>query len=168
MTNDLQFRRATADDTEKILYFIRALAAHVKKLDKVSVTGDMIREWLFEKQRAEVIFAMKDGKEVGFALYFYIFSTFSGKPGLFLEDLFVLPQHRGGGYGKGLLRELAGIAARRGCDKVEWHCLDWNQPSIDFYLSLGARVGDDFSVYTLSGDSLRHMAGEPGDAAANG
>jgi len=168
MENDVQYRTATVSDTGLILFFIRALADHVKKLDEVTVTEEAIRHWLFEEHRAEVLFAVKDGQEVGFALYFYMFSTFSGKPVLFLEDFYVLPQYRGNGYGKGILGELARIALQGGCGRMEWHCLDWNKPSIEFYLSLGARVEDDFSVYSLSGDALRHMAEEPRDAAANG
>jgi len=158
MGNDLLFRPAIEDDTELILSFIKALAAHVDKLDEVRVSGDAIRDWVFNKKNAQVTFAIKDGKEVGFAWFYYIFSTFSGKPVLFLEDLYVLPECRGEGYGKGILQELARTCVRRGCDRMEWHCLDWNQPSIDFYLSMGAQTVDDYSVYCLSGDSLRRMA----------
>jgi GNAT superfamily N-acetyltransferase len=158
MEGDVLFRPVEEADAGLILTFIKALASHVNQLDDVSITEGAIRKWLFEKQKAEVIFAVKDDEEIGFALFFYTYSTFSGKPGLFLEDLFVLPAHRGKGYGKGLLRELSRTAVDRGCGKVEWHCLTWNQPSIDFYLSQGAEILDDSSVYCLSGEALRHMA----------
>lgn len=160
MNNTLTFRSARESDAALVFFFIRQLAAHVNKLDEVIATEDVIREWLFEKQKAEVIFAVADGKEIGFALFFYNISTFSGQAGLFLEDLFVLPEYRGKGYGKGLLRELARIATERGMGKVEWYCLHWNQPSIDFYQSLGAQALDEWKVYRLSGEALTRLAEE--------
>ena len=162
MEKDLQFRMATADDTGLIINFIKALAAYEDKLDEVVATEAGLREWLFEKKKAEAIFAVQDGKEVGFALYFYNFSTFLGKAGLYLEDLFVLPEYRGNGVGKGIFRELARIALEQGCGRIDWWCLDWNRPSIDFYLSLGAQALDEWTVYRLSGDALTRMAEEAG------
>ena len=101
---------------------------------------------------------MEDGKEVGFALFFHNFSTFLGRAGIYLEDLFVKPEYRGRGYGKGLIRELARITVERGCGRLEWCCLDWNKPSIDFYLSLGATPMDIWTTYRLTGDALSSFA----------
>ena len=134
----VSFRFATEADTALILSFVRSLAAYEKMSEEVVATEEILREWIFVKQKAEVLFAMENGKEVGFALFFHNFSTFLGRAGIYLEDLFVLPEHRGKGYGKAILRQLARIAVERGCGRLEWSCLDWNQPSIDFYLSLDA------------------------------
>lgn len=158
MKSNLNFRYAKESDTEKILYFIKELAAYEKMLDEVVATEDLLKEWIFEKKKAEVIFAMEGETEVGFALFFHNFSTFLGRAGIYLEDLFVLPEHRGKGYGKGLLKQLAKIAVERGCGRLEWWCLDWNKPSIDFYLSLGAEPMEDWTVYRIAGDTLIHMA----------
>ena len=129
-----------------------------KMSDEVVATEKLLEEWIFEKKKAEVIFAVENEKEVGFALFFHNFSTFLGRAGIYLEDLFVLPEHRGKGYGKGLLKQLAKIAVERGCGRLEWSCLDWNKPSIDFYLSLGATPMDEWTVYRLTGDTLTKMA----------
>lgn len=158
MKSNLNFRYAKESDTEKILYFIKELAAYEKMLDEVVATEDLLKEWIFEKKKAEVIFAMEGETEVGFALFFHNFSTFLGRAGIYLEDLFVLPEHRGKGYGKGLLKQLAKIAVERGCGRLEWWCLDWNKPSIDFYLSLGAEPMEDWTVYRIAGDTLLNMA----------
>ncbi len=158
MTSNLNFRYAKESDTEQILYFIKELAAYEKMLDEVVATEDLLKEWIFEKKKAEVIFAMEGETEVGFALFFHNFSTFLGRAGIYLEDLFVLPEHRGKGYGKGLLKQLAKIAVERGCGRLEWWCLDWNKPSIDFYLSLGAEPMEDWTVYRIAGDTLADMA----------
>ena len=152
------FRYADAADTGLILDFIKELAAYEKMSDEVVATEDLLREQIFEKGGAEVIFALEDGKEVGFALFFHNFSTFLGRSGLYLEDLFVKPEYRGKGYGKGLLKQLARIALERGCGRMEWWCLDWNQPSIDFYRSLGAEPMSEWTTYRLTGDTLRKMA----------
>ena len=149
-----QFRNATENDCALILEFIRGLAEYEKMSSDVVATEDLLREWIFEKQKAEVIFALEDGREVGFALFFHNFSTFVGRAGLYLEDLFVLPEYRKRGHGKALILELARIANERGCGRMEWSCLDWNQPSIDFYLSLGAKPMDEWTTYRLSGDAL--------------
>ena len=141
----------------KILEFIRALAAYEKMSDEVVATEELLREWIFEK-KAEVLFACEDGKEVGFALFFHNFSTFLGRAGIYLEDLFVLPEYRGKGYGTGLLKKLAQIAVERGCGRLEWWCLDWNQPSIDLYRSLGAELMDEWTTYRLTGETLEKMA----------
>ena len=153
----MNFRYATEADAATILSFIRKLAEYEKMSDLVVATEDLLREWIFEKKKAEVIFALDDGKEVGFALFFHNFSTFLGRAGIYLEDLFVLEEHRGKGFGKGLLKELARIAVERGCGRLEWSCLDWNQPSIDFYLSLGAVPMDEWTVYRVEGEKLKNF-----------
>ena len=129
---ELSFRFAVREDTPLILSFIRALAAYEQMADQVIATEELLAEQLFDRGNAEVLFALEDGKEVGFALFFHNFSTFLGRAGLYLEDLYVLPEHRGKGYGKALLRQLARIARERGYGRMEWWCLDWNRPSIDF------------------------------------
>ena len=156
--NHTNFRFATEKDTALILDFIKALAEYEKMSDQVVANEDMLREWIFEKKKAEVLFALEDGKEVGFALFFHNFSTFLGRAGIYLEDLFVMPEYRGHGHGKGLIRELARITVERGCGRLEWCCLDWTQPSIDFYRALGAESMDEWTTYRLAGDSLRVFA----------
>ncbi len=156
--NPKTFRFATEQDTALILKFIKGLAEYEKMSSDVVATEALLHEWIFEKGKAEVIFAVEDGKEVGFALFFHNFSTFLGRAGIYLEDLFVLPDHRGRGHGKGLIRELARIAVERGCGRLEWCCLDWNRPSIDFYRSLGARPMDEWTTYRLAGESLTSFA----------
>ena len=153
-----QFRTATAQDTALILEFVKELAAYEKMADAVVADEATLREWIFEKNKAEVLFVTEGGKEVGFALFFHNFSTFLGRAGIYLEDLFVLPDHRGKGHGRGLLRQLANIALERGCGRLEWSCLDWNKPSIDFYRSLGAVPMEEWTVYRLTGETLKKMA----------
>lgn len=155
---DFTIRFAERSDVSKILYFIKELAEYEKMADEVVATEELLTEWIFEKNGAEVIFAVVDKKEIGFALFFHNFSTFLGRSGLYLEDLFVLPEYRGRGYGKGLLKELAKIAVSRGYGRMDWSCLDWNKPSIDFYLSLGAKPMDEWTVYRLEGETLENMA----------
>ena len=156
--SQFSIRFAEEKDVSLILYFIKELADYEKMLSEVVATEEILREWIFEKNKAEVIFAMEDGKEVGFALFFHNFSTFLGRAGVYLEDLYVMPEYRGKGYGKALLKHLAKIAVERGCGRLEWWCLDWNQPSIDFYRSLGAQPMDEWTVYRISGDTLIEMA----------
>ena len=154
----LTFRYATEQDCGLILHFIRELASYEKMSDEVVATPELLREWIFEKKKAEVIFACVDGREIGFALFFHNFSTFLGRAGLYLEDLFVLPEYRGRGYGKAILKELARIAVERGCGRLEWACLDWNRPSIDFYLSLGAVPMEEWTTYRVTGETLQKLA----------
>lgn len=154
----LTFRFAERADTPLILHFIKQLADYEKMLDEVVADEKTLEEWIFDRQKAEVIFALEDGVEVGFALFFHNFSTFLGRAGLYLEDLFVLPEHRGKGYGKAILKKLASIAVERGCGRLEWWCLDWNKPRIDFYLSLGAQPMSDWTVYRITGDTLTKLA----------
>ena len=153
------YRFAQRGDEGIILDFIRRLAEYEKMSDEVVATEELLTEWIFDKNKAEVIFALdENGKEVGFALFFHNFSTFLGRAGIYLEDLFVLPKYRGKGYGKGLLKQLAKIAVERKCGRLDWWCLDWNQPSIDFYKSLGAVPMDEWTTFRITGDTLTKMA----------
>lgn len=154
----LGFRNAQRNDVGLILQFIRELADYEKMLSEVVADEATLEEWIFDKQKAEVIFALEGEKEVGFALYFHNFSTFLGRAGIYLEDLYVKPEYRGKGYGKAILKKLASIAVERGCGRLEWWCLDWNKPSIDFYLSLGAEPMDDWTVYRIAGETLTNLA----------
>ena len=151
-------RTASAEDCGRILQMIRALARYEKMEDQVVATEDLLREWIFEKKKAEVLFATEDGREVGFALFFHHFSTFLGRAGIYLEDLYVIPEYRGKGHGKALLKRLAQITLERGCGRLDWQCLDWNERSIAFYRSLGAEALDDWTGYRLSGKTLEEMA----------
>ena len=155
---EMEFRFANEEDCGLILSFIRQLADYEKMSDQVVATEELLREWIFERKKAEVLFACEGDKEVGFALFFHNFSTFLGRAGIYLEDLFVLPEYRGKGYGKALLKKLAQITVERGCGRLEWACLDWNQPSIDFYRSFGAAPMDEWTIYRLTGDTLLEMA----------
>ena len=160
----LTFRFAEERDTPLILDFIRRLADYEHLLDQVVADEATLADQLFGKKNAEVLFALENGKEVGFALFFHNFSTFLGRAGLYLEDLYISPEYRGKGYGKATLQKLARIAVERGCGRLEWSCLDWNQPSIDFYLSLGAEPMEEWTVYRLSGEKLSRMAaGQKGE-----
>ena len=154
------FRFAEEGDTPLILQFIRELADYEGMLSEVVADEATLKEWIFRKQKAEALFVLADGREVGFALFFHNFSTFLGRAGLYLEDLYVKPEYRGRGYGKAILKKLAAIAVERGCGRLEWWCLDWNRPSIDFYLSLGAQPMEDWTVYRITGDTLTSLAGE--------
>ncbi|MDK2968832.1 GNAT family N-acetyltransferase, partial [Lacrimispora sp.] len=148
---ELTFRYAEESDTPLILEFIKALAEYEKMLDEVVATEELLKNWLFDQKKAEVLFALADGKEVGFALFFHNFSTFLGRAGIYLEDLFVRPEYRGKGIGKAMFHKLGAIARERGCGRLEWWCLDWNQPSIDFYRSMGAESMDEWTVYRIAG-----------------
>ena len=154
----LTFRFAGRDDCALILRFIRELAAYEHMEKEVVTTEDLLSEWLFDKRTAEVLFAVSDGQEVGFALFFPNFSTFLGRAGLYLEDLYVLPEYRGRGIGTAMLRELARVAVERGYGRFEWSCLDWNTPSVEFYLSLGAEQMSDWTGYRLAGEALTEFA----------
>lgn len=154
------FRYAERKDTALILKFIKELAEYEKMSDEVIATEELLEEWIFDKKKAEVLFALVDGKEAGFALFFHNFSTFLGRAGIYLEDLYVRPEYRGHGCGKAILKQLAKITVERGCGRLEWWCLDWNKPSIDFYLSLGAEPMSDWTVYRITGDTLQNMAKE--------
>ncbi|MBQ8160758.1 MAG: GNAT family N-acetyltransferase [Clostridia bacterium] len=154
----MTFRFASEDDCALIFDFIRLLAAYEKMSDQVVATEELLREWIFHKHSAEVLFVCEEDREVGFALFFHNFSTFLGRAGIYLEDLFVLEEYRHRGYGKALLKKLSQIAVERGCGRLEWWCLDWNRPSIEFYRSLGAQAMDEWTTYRLTGKTLEDMA----------
>lgn len=151
-------REATIKDVRLILDFIKKLAEYEKMSDLVVANEKLLTEWIFEKKKANVIFALDGQKEVGFALYFNNFSTFLGRAGIYLEDLFVLPEYRAKGYGKLLLKTLAKKAVEQGYGRFEWCCLNWNTPSIDFYKSLGAKQMDEWNTFRLDGDALNSLA----------
>ena len=153
----MEIRKAVRQDVPLILEFIKGIARYEKMENEVVATTELLEEQLFDKGRAEVIFVMEEGAEVGFALFFHNFSTFLGRSGLYLEDLFVYPEHRGKGYGKALFLELVRIANERGCGRMEWVCLNWNKPSIDFYRSMGAVPLDEWTTYRLTSDAMKEL-----------
>lgn len=155
---NVTFRVAGREDAGLILEFIKKLADYEHMTEEVVATEELLTEWIFDKGKAEVLFAVAEGQEVGFALFFHNFSTFLGRAGIYLEDLYVLEEKRGRGYGRALLAQLARIATEQGCGRLEWSCLDWNEPSIEFYLSIGAEQLDGWSGYRLTGDTLRRAA----------
>jgi GNAT superfamily N-acetyltransferase len=151
-------RPALPDDAATIATLIGELAAYEKLAHEAQATAEDIRRSLFgPRPFAEALIAEADGEPVGFALFFHNFSTFRGRPGIYLEDLFVRPEHRGKGLGKALLAQLARLAVERGCGRLEWAVLDWNEPSIAFYRSLGARAMDEWTVYRLDGEALERL-----------
>lgn len=154
---NMNFTFAQRKDVPVILQFIKELADYEQMLSEVVADEATLEHWLFDEKKAEVIFAVENGEKVGFALFFHNFSTFLGRAGIYLEDLYVKPEHRGKGYGKALLTELARIAVQRGCGRLEWWCLDWNRPSIDFYRSMGAVPMDDWTVYRISDETLEKL-----------
>lgn len=155
---NFQIRKATPEDTQTIFNLIYKLAVYEKLENDVITTVEELRINIFEKNYAEVLIAEEDEKPVGFALYFHNFSTFVGKPGIYLEDLFVEPEMRGKGYGKALLVELAKIAKERNCGRLEWAVLDWNTPSIEFYKSLGAKPMDEWTVFRLDKNGIENLS----------
>ena len=158
--SDTRVREASEGDVPLILTFIRELADYEKLSHEVVATEEGLRESLFAGRRyAEVLIAEHDGAPAGFALYFHNFSTFLGKPGIYLEDVYVRPEFRGTGIGRQLLVKLAHLALQRGCGRLEWSVLDWNEPSIGFYRQLGAVAMDDWTVYRVSDDALRKLGG---------
>lgn len=156
--SEISFRPAERGDCGLILEFIRRLAEYERLGDEVVATPELLEEWIFDRGAAGVVFALCDGVEAGFALYFHNFSTFLGRAGIYLEDLYVLPSCRGRGLGVGLMRYLARECVRLGCGRLDWACLDWNRPSIDFYLSLGAAPQDGWTTYRLTGARLEEFA----------
>ncbi|MDH6112753.1 GNAT superfamily N-acetyltransferase [Kitasatospora sp. MAP12-15] len=153
-------RQATVDDVPTIIELVRELADYEKALHEANATEDQLREALFGEQPVVFAHIAQDddtGETVGFALWFRNFSTWRGTPGIYLEDLYVRPAARGGGHGKALLTELARIAVQRGYDRFEWSVLDWNEPSIGFYKSLGAEPMEEWTVHRLTGDALRAL-----------
>ena len=155
--NNVVIRKAERRDVPLLLEFIKGIAQYEKMETEVVASPDVLEREMFDEHRAEAVFAVADGREVGFALYFYNFSTFIGHSGLYLEDLFVWPDDRGKGYGKALLLHLVKIAREHHCGRMEWSCLNWNQPSIDFYLSLGAVPMKEWPVYRLDAAALERL-----------
>lgn len=151
-------RFATQQDSEIIYQFIVGIATYENMLDQVEGDATKVCDTIFHKQQAEVIIGEEDGIPVGFALFFHNYSTFKAKRGLYLEDLFILPEKRGKGYGKKLLLFLAKLAYERGCGRMEWYCLDWNTPAIEFYKSLGAKPMDEWTTYRLEEQQLKKYA----------
>lgn len=154
----MNIRPARPDEAPLILSFIKKLADYERCSDEVVATDEVIYDSVFVKKDANVLFVEEDGEVVGFALYFYNFSTFVGRKGLYLEDLFVLPEKRGLGYGKALLQYLARIAVDQNCGRMEWICLDWNEPSLKFYRSVGAIPMSDWTVQRLDEENLKKFA----------
>ncbi|MDR3414782.1 MAG: GNAT family N-acetyltransferase [Nevskia sp.] len=155
----MEIRAARIEDVPDILRLIRALADYEKLADHVVATEERLRESLFgPRPVAETVLAWLEGRAVGFAVFFHNYSTFRGRAGIWLEDLFVEPEHRGRGYGKALLLHVARLAVQRGCERMEWAVLDWNTPSIEFYRSLGAQALDDWTIYRLQGEALKRLA----------
>lgn len=159
-TNDPKFiiRFAERSDTPLILSFIKALAEYEHMSKLVVATPEGLAQSIFDEGHAEVIIGEYDGEPVGFALFFHNYSTFLGQSGLYLEDLFIFPEYRGKGFGKIIFAFLAKLALERNCGRMEWWCLDWNEPSIGFYKSLGAQPMDEWTVFRLTGQALMDLA----------
>ncbi len=155
---NISFRHANENDVGKIMEFVRGLARFHGMEEGMTVTEELLRRKLFEENRAEVIFALDGEKEVGFALYYYNFSSVLGRAGIHLEDLYVTDEYRGGGYGKALIAKLASIAVEQGCARLEWVCLESNTPSINFYLGLGAQRMNEWVQFRLEGDALLRLS----------
>jgi GNAT superfamily N-acetyltransferase len=157
--NNFEIKFATINDVPLILDFIKQLAEYEKLLHEVVATEDILRETLFgKKAHAEVIIAYYQNEAIGFALFFHNFSTFLGRPGIYLEDLFIKPEFRGHGFGKKMLAYLAKLAKERNCGRLEWWVLDWNKSAIDFYKSIGAKAMDEWTVFRVDGDALTNLA----------
>ena len=151
------YRNAVEEDVGLILDFIKKLADYEGRLSEVTATEEDLRKWIFDEGIAEVIFVLEDDKEVGFALFYKAFSTYIAKINIHLEDMFVEPEYRGKGYGKGLLKEIAKIIIERGYGRFEWTAVSWNKPAIDFYLSIGAEQMD-WNLFHLEGENLNRLA----------
>lgn len=152
------YRYAKREDIDLILKFIKELAVYEKMENEVIADKDTLEDWIFNKNKAEVIFPLEDNIEVGFALFFHNFSTFVGKGGIYLEDIYIMPKFRAKGHGKNIFKVLCEIAKERNCGRLEWSCLDWNEPSIKFYLSLGAVAMNGWTTYRLTEDKISEIA----------
>lgn len=158
---DPRIRFATEEDVPLILTFVRELAEYERLAHEVVADEESLRDSLFGERRvAEVLLGYVEDEPAAFALFFHNFSTFLGKPGIYLEDLYVRPEHRGSGIGRAMLAHLARLAVQRGCGRLEWWVLDWNNPAIGFYRKLGAASMDDWTVYRLTGEPLERLAGD--------
>ena len=151
-------RPAKPEETGLVLEFIQKLAVYEKCADEVVADEATLYHSLFEEKSAEVVFAEEDSVVIGFALFFHNFSTFVGRKGLYLEDLFIVPERRGWGYGKALLKYLANLAVERNCGRMEWICLDWNKPALTIYRSIGAVPMDEWTVQRLDEEALKRFA----------
>ena len=161
MMSGITIRPAAEHETPVILDFIRALAQYERLEHEVVATAESLRQTLFGAHSyAEVVFACEGDKPLGFALFFHNYSTFLAQPGIYLEDLFVLPDKRGGGVGRALLQRLAQLAVDRGCGRLEWAVLDWNVDAIAFYQRLGAKPNAEWTIYRLTGEPLHRVAGQ--------
>ena len=158
MNNHFNIRPALPEETSLVLDFIKKLADYEKCADEVVADEATLYHSLFVERSAEVLFAEEDGVVVGFALFFHNFSTFVGRKGLYLEDLFILPEKRGRGYGKALLKHLANLAIERNCGRMEWICLDWNKTALKVYHGIGAKPMDEWTVQRLDEDALKQFA----------
>jgi GNAT superfamily N-acetyltransferase len=155
----LLIRPATRDDVSIVLHFVRELAAFEREPDAVEATEEVLARALFDEGAAEAVIAERDGQPVGFALFFHNFSTWTGRKGLYLEDLYITPEARGSGVGRALLSHLAALAVARDCARFEWAVLDWNQPAIDFYTAQGATMQADWRIERVAGKALARLAG---------
>lgn len=155
--SEFTIRPAAAEDMPLVLTLIQELSVYEKMEDQVTATLDSLKEWIVEKKKAEVVIGEWNGEAIGYALYFHNFSTFLGRSGIYLEDIYVRPTARGKGFGKAFFRYLAVLCLERGCARMEWCCLDWNKPSIDFYESMGAEAMEDWTIYRLSEDALHKL-----------
>ncbi|MBQ6704320.1 MAG: GNAT family N-acetyltransferase [Clostridia bacterium] len=153
----VHFRFAQRKDVPLVFGFIKELADYEKLSDIMVTTEQDIDKWMFQKEKAEALFIMKDGEEVGFALFFHSFPAYIRGAGLFIEALYIKPEHRGKGYGKAVFAELARIALERGCGRIEWCCLDWN-PALEFYRAIGADTADDIILCRLNKESIVKLA----------
>lgn len=154
MEKHLSFRYATRKDVDLIYSFILKLAEYEGMPEAVKASKSMIEEWMFDRKKAEVLFAVLDDKEIGFSLFYESFAAYVGRGGIFIDDLFICPEFRGKGYGKELLKEMAKIALERECGRLEWLCLRDNIPSMKFYQHMGAKMTDECVVYRVTGDEL--------------
>lgn len=158
MNNSFNIRKAQPGEEGLVLEFIKKLAEYEKCADEVVANEATLRQSLFEERSAEVVFAEEDGVVIGFALFFHNFSTFVGRKGLYLEDLFIIPEKRGKGYGKALLKYLAKLAVERNCGRMEWICLDWNKPALTVYRSIGAIPMEEWTIQRLNEQTLKQFA----------
>ncbi len=154
----MKIRYAKQEDVSIVLSLIKELAAYEKMSDEVVATEALLSQWLFEKKIAEVMLLESENRIIGFALYFYNYSTFVGRGGIYLEDIYIQPAYRGRGYGKSVFYHLAKIAREQGLGRIEWSCLNWNTPSIEFYHSLGAIKKDDWLLFRLQGQALKALS----------
>ena len=158
--NDFIIRKAEIEDIPVVYELIRGIAEYEKMLDEVENTPEMMKEWLYEKNTAETYLGINNGEVIGFIMFFHNYSTFVGRAGIYVEDLFVKIEHRGKGFGKLLLSFAAHTAVERNCGRLEWTCLNWNTPALDFYKSIGAVKMSEWTVHRLSGDTLSNFAKE--------